>query len=88
MLARISVASSFLLAPDHDVLERVVDVVVAHQALVDGLGVVEQGDVEVGVERLDLVEVERGEQPVPPAERGVRVDEHVLVLVGVRGGSP
>ena len=59
-----------------------VDVVVAHEPLVDALGVVEQREVEVGVERLDLVEVERREEPVPPAERGVRVDQHVLVLVG------
>ena len=48
----------------------------------NALGVVEQRDVEVGVERLDLVVIKRGEQPVPPAERGVRVDQHVLVLLG------
>ena len=58
--------------------------VVAQQPLVDALGVVQQRDVQVGVERLDLVEVERGEQPMPPAERGVGVDEHVLVLLGER----
>jgi hypothetical protein len=70
-----------LLAPDHDVLERVVDVMVAVETLVDRLGIVEQRQVQIGIELLDLVVVERGEQPVPPAERRVRVDDDVLVLV-------
>ena len=72
----------FFLAPDHDVLERVIDVVIAHEPLVNALGVVEQREIQIGVERLDLVVIERGEQPVPPAEGGVRVDQHVLVLLG------
>jgi hypothetical protein len=61
----------------------VVDVVVAAEPLVNALDVVDDRQVEVGVERLDLVEVERGEQPVAPAERRVRVDDDVLVPLGL-----
>ena len=74
----------FFLAPDHDVLEGVVDVVVAEQALVNGLDVIEEREVEVGVEGLDLVEIERCKQTVPPPECRVRIDQDVLVPLGER----
>ena len=54
---------------------------IAEQPLVNALGVVEHGDVEIGVEDLELIEVKRRKQPMPPAERGVCVNEHVLVLI-------
>ncbi len=49
----------------------------------DGFGVVEQRDVDIGVELLDLVEVEGGEEAMPPAECGVGIDQDVLVLLGL-----
>ena len=70
----------FLLAPDHEVLEGVFEFVVAEHALVDGFDVVDEGDVEVGVEGGELVEVEGGEEAVFPAESGVGVDQDVVVL--------
>ncbi len=72
----------FFLPPDHDVLERVIDVVIAGETLVDALGVVEERDVKIGVEGFDLVVIERGKEAMPPAEGGMRVDQHMLVLVG------
>jgi hypothetical protein len=48
-----------LLAPDHAVLERGVDVVLVVQAMVHHLDVVDEADADVEVELLDLVEVER-----------------------------
>jgi hypothetical protein len=70
-----------LFAPDEDVFERVRNGVLARQPLVDGVEVVNEDDVEVGVELDHLVVVERGEQPVLPAERRVRVDDHRVVLL-------
>ena len=55
---------------------------VAREALVDAFSVVEHRDVEIGVEGLDLVEVEGGEEAVLPAEGGVGVDEDVLMAWG------
>ncbi len=73
----------FLFAPDHEVFEGVFEVVVAHHALVDGFDVVDEGDVEVGVEGGELVEVEGGEEAVLPAEGGVGVDDDVFVVVHI-----
>ncbi len=73
----------FFFAPDHEVFEGVLEVVVAEHALVDGFDVVDEGDVEVGVECGELVEVEGGEEAVLPAEGGVGVDDDVFVVVHV-----
>ena len=45
--------------------------------------VIDQRHVQVGVEGRHLVVVERREQPVLPPKRGVRVDNHRLLLVHV-----
>ncbi len=57
------------------------DVVVALEAFVDRVDVVDEGDVEVGVKGAQLVEVVRVKQPVLPAEGGVGVDDDVLGFV-------
>lgn len=56
------------------------EVVVFEHALVDGFDVVDEGDVEVGVEESELVEIEGGEEAMLPAEGGVGVDEDVFVV--------
>ena len=56
--------------------------VTAVQPLVHHLHVVDEADEHVGFELRDLVEVERGEQAMPPAEGGVRVQDHIPVLLG------
>src|SRR5258708_2073039 len=48
----------------------------------DRLDVVEQRDVKVGLERLDLIEVEGGKQAVLPPECRMCIDHHVLVPFG------
>ncbi len=72
----------FLFAPDHDVLERVPDIVIAFEPLMDVLDIVHEREVEVGVECLHLVKIEGGKEPVLPSKRGVGVDQDVLVLLG------
>lgn len=72
-----------LFAPDHQVLEGGIDLVVAVQAGVDDLDVVEQADEGVGLQVLHLVEVEGREQPVAPAEGGVGVDDDVFLALRV-----
>ena len=72
----------FLFAPDHDVFQGVGDVVFAEQPLVDRVDVVHQGDVDVGIQRGHVIEVEGLEEAVLPAEGGVGVDDDVLILLG------
>ena len=55
------------------------------EPVVDDLDVVHQADEHVRVQLLDLVEVERAEEAVPPAERRVRVDDDVGVVLGRAG---
>ena len=76
-----------LLAPDHAVLERGVDLMLLVEAVVHHLDVVHQADEHLGLEHLQLVEVERAEEAVPPPERGVRVDDDVRVLGDGAGGA-
>ncbi len=73
----------FFFAPDHEVFEGVFEFVVAEHAGVDDFDVVDEGDVEVGFELGELVEVEGGEEAVLPAEEGVGVDDDVFVFVHV-----
>ena len=56
------------------------------QALVDDLDVVDEAHKQVGLERLDLVEVERAEEAVTPAEGGVCVDDDVLAVLALGDG--
>ena len=55
---------------------------IAKQSLVHALGIVQHRDVDIGVENLQLIEIKSREQPMPPAEGGVGVNQHVLVLIG------
>jgi len=71
----------FLLAPDHEVFERVVRVAVPHEPVMHPVDIIDKRDIEVGVERLHLVVVECVEQAMPPAESGVRVDDNVAMAL-------
>ncbi len=77
----------FFFAPDHAVFEGGVDIVLCVQAVVDDFDVVDEADEHVGFELVHLVEVERAEEAVPPAEGAVGIDDDVGMGVGRCGGG-
>ena len=72
-------------APNHAVLQRRVDVMLRVQSLVHHLDVVDEANEHVRLKLRDLIEVERGEEPVAPAECRVGVDDDVAVLARRQG---
>ena len=59
-----------------------IDLVVPCQPCVQRIDIVYQTYVHIGVKLSDVIEVERGEQAVPPTECGVCIDDQVPVLLG------
>ena len=55
-------------------------IVILHQPSVDRVHVIDQRHVHIRVQLRHLIEVERREQPVPPAKRRVRINQNVLGL--------
>ncbi len=71
--------------PDEDVLEGVTEFVFAIQPFMNGVHIVQERDVEIGIQRLDLSMIVSVKEPVLPTERGVRIDDDVRF--GCRSGQ-
>ena len=68
-------------APDHAILQRRIDVMFSVQALMHRFDIVDEANQHVGRKASDQIEVERGEESVPPSKGGVRVNDDIGMLV-------
>ena len=71
---------NLFLTPNHAILECGVNFMLFVQTGMHHLNVVHQTHEHIGLQRLHLIEIERTEQTVSPAERGVGVDDQVRVI--------